>query len=57
MNRENNIVVTLTNQEPLCGSRGDSILLPVMRIKMMTDGEWNRLAYRNRLERHGTAND
>lgn len=57
MNRENNIVVTLTNQEPLCGSRGDSILLPVMRIKMMTDEEWNRLAYRNRLERHGTAND
>ena len=57
MNRENNIVVTLTNQEPLCGSRGDSILLPVMWIKMMTDEEWNRLAYRNRLERHGTAND
>lgn len=51
MNRENNIVVTLTNQEPLCGSRGDSILLPVMRIKMMTDEEWNCLAYRNRRER------
>lgn len=57
MNRENNIVVTLTNQESLCGSRGDSILLPVMRIKMMTDEEWNRLAYRNRLKSHGTADD
>lgn len=56
MNRENNIVVTLTNQEPLCGSRGDSIPLPVMRIKMMTDEEWNRLAYRNRLERRVSAN-
>lgn len=57
MNRENNIVVALTNQEPLCGSRGDSIPLPVMRIKMMTDEEWNRLAYRNRLKSHGTADD
>ena len=56
MNRENNIVVTLTNQEPLCGSRGDSILLPVMRIKMMIDEEWNRLAYRNRLERRVSVN-
>ena len=55
MNRENNIVVALTNQESLCGSRGDSILLPVMRITMMTDEEGSRLATRNRLERRVSA--
>lgn len=26
--------------------------IPVLNIKMMTDEEWNRLAYRNHLERN-----
>lgn len=36
--------------KPSCGSC-DVVSIPVMRIRMMTDEEWNRLAYRNRLER------
>lgn len=30
--------------------------VPVLDIKMMTDEEWNRLAYRNMLERRAKAN-
>ena len=29
--------------------------IPVLKICMMSDDEWNRLAYRNRLERRVTA--
>ena len=29
--------------------------IPVLNIRMMTDDEWNRLAYRNRLEREAKA--
>ena len=29
--------------------------IPVLNIRMMTDEEWNRLAYRNRLEREAKA--
>lgn len=31
-------------------------LVPIINIRMMTDDEWNRLAYRNRLERQVVAN-
>lgn len=30
--------------------------IPVLKIRMMSDDEWNRLAYRNRLERRVSAN-
>ena len=29
--------------------------IPVLKIRMISDDEWNRLAYRNRLERRVTA--
>ena len=29
--------------------------IPVLKIRMMTDEEWNKLAYRNRQERRVTA--
>ena len=29
--------------------------IPVLKIRMMSDDEWNRLAYRNRQERRVTA--
>ena len=56
MNRNNDIVAAFTKQEPSYRSC-DVVSIPVMRIRMMTDEEWNRLAYRNRLERQGIAND
>lgn len=28
--------------------------IPILNIKMMTDEEWNKLAYRNWLERNGS---
>lgn len=31
--------------------RTKSIKIPVYNLKMMTDEEWNRLAYKNHLER------
>lgn len=30
--------------------------IPVLKIRMMSDDEWNRLAYRNRIERRVNAN-
>ena len=30
--------------------------IPVLKIRMVTDDEWNRLAYRNRLEGRVSAN-
>ena len=30
--------------------------IPVLKIRMMSDDEWNRLAYRNRLERRVSVN-
>lgn len=30
---------------------GDTKKIPIVKIKMMTDDEWNRLAYRNAMER------
>lgn len=31
----------------------DVVKVPLLNIKMMTDEEWNRLAYKNYLERKG----
>lgn len=31
--------------------------LPIYKIRMMTDDEWNRLAYRNYLERKAVQNN
>lgn len=31
----------------------DVVRVPLLNIKMMTDEEWNRLAYKNYLERKG----
>lgn len=33
-----------------------TVNVPIINIHMMTDDEWNRLAYRNWLERQVTAN-
>lgn len=35
---------------------GKATKIPVLKIRMMTDDEWNRLAYRNRLEGWVSAN-
>ena len=55
MNRKD-LVAVHPECKPSCGSC-DVVSVPVMRIRMMTDEEWNRLAYRNRLERQGIIND
>lgn len=34
----------------------DTTRIPIYNIRMMTDEEWNRLAYRNFLERQAIAN-
>lgn len=36
--------------------RTESIKVPILKIRMMTDDEWNRMAYRNFIERQVTAN-
>lgn len=35
---------------------GKTTSVPVLNIRMMTDEEWNRLAYRNILERWAKVN-
>lgn len=35
---------------------GKTINVPILNIRMMTDDEWNRLAYRNMLERQAMKN-
>lgn len=35
--------------------KSDIRKIPVLHIRMMTDEEWNRLAYRNYLERKAVA--
>lgn len=56
MNRKDLAAAVHPECKPSYGS-GDVVSVPVMRIRMMTDEEWNRLAYRNRLERQGIIND
>lgn len=34
-------------------SKQQTITIPVLKIRMMTDDEWNRLAYKNWIERAG----
>ena len=41
MNKENVVV------------KEDVVRVPLLNIKMMTDEEWNRLEYKNYLERKG----
>ena len=31
------------------------VKIPILNIKIMTDEEWNRLAYKNMLKRNGVA--
>lgn len=50
MNRKDLAAAVHPECKPSYGS-GDVVSVPVMRIRMMTDEEWNRLAYRNRQER------
>lgn len=35
---------------------GKTINVPILNIRMMTDEEWNRMAYRNMLERQAKEN-
>ena len=35
---------------------GKTMNVPILNIRMMTDDEWNRLAYRNMLERQAKEN-
>lgn len=35
---------------------GKTVNVPILKIRMMTDEEWNRLAYRNMLERWAKTN-
>ena len=33
-----------------------TVKVPILNIRLMTDEEWNRLAYKNYLERNGVVN-
>ena len=33
--------------------REDTVTLPILNIRVMTDDEWNKLAYQNWLQREG----
>lgn len=35
---------------------GKTMNVPILNIRMMTDDEWNRLAYQNMLERQAKSN-
>ena len=35
---------------------GKTVNIPIINIRQLTDNEWNRLAYRNMLERKAKAN-
>lgn len=32
-----------------------TVKIPILNIRLMTDEEWNRLAYKNMLKRNGAA--
>ena len=36
---------------------GKTVNVPILNIRQLTDEEWNRLAYRNALERRAVSND
>ena len=35
--------------------KNSTVKIPILSIRIMTDEEWNRLAYKNYLERNGVA--
>lgn len=35
---------------------GKTVNVPILNIRQLTDEEWNRLAYRNALERRAVSN-
>ena len=35
--------------------KNSAIKIPILSIRIMTDEEWNRLAYKNMLKRNGVA--
>ena len=35
---------------------GKTVNVPILNIRQLTDEEWNRLAYRNMMERQAKAN-
>ena len=35
--------------------KNNTIKIPILSIRIMTDEEWNRLAYKNMLKRNGVA--
>lgn len=44
-----------SNKKPNIALPKETKNIPVLKIRMMTDEEWNKLAYRNRQERRVTA--
>lgn len=35
--------------------KNSAVKIPILSIRIMTDEEWNRLAYKNMLKRNGVA--
>ena len=35
--------------------KNTTVKIPILNIRIMTDEEWNRLAYKNMLKRNGVA--